>query len=618
MKKLKTVIGILKTTSKGFGFVICPHSEDIFIPKGALNSAVDGDLVEVELNPICSEKGPDGHIIAIKERGRKNLCGIIKGDNNSIFSPLVGPSVKISLKSKKKFSVGSILLMKVVNWKNKQGEIVTEPIENIGSILDPSVDTKFAIKDFQLKEEFSKSALKEAGQLKPDLTNRKDLTFLECITIDPDTAKDFDDALSLKKDEKGEFHLGVHIADVAHFVKPGSALDREALSRCNSTYFPNLCLPMLPPMLSNNLCSLKPKVTKLTISVLMTFDKEGNLKDYQIIRSYIKSRERLTYKEALAILEKGTKSPHSKMLLEMKELALLLKKKRFNRGSIDLTIPEIFIKVDKKGDSLGVETIEYDISHQLVEEFMLKANEIIAIHLSKTKKNPIYRVHEEPSHEDFADFYTLARSLGFKLPQHPTPKDLSNLFLEAKNSSFEKHLSITLVRSMKLALYSPNNIGHFGLALEYYCHFTSPIRRYTDLISQRLLFDEEPKETDLEDVASLSSEKERVSAQAENRVLLYKKLRLLKKYLKENPNRIYKATITRLKPFFIFFEISDLFVEGSLHISELKKDYFIFNEEKLSFKGKYTGQVYSFGSKLALKLKKVDLIFANVEWMFVK
>ncbi|MBI3237037.1 MAG: RNB domain-containing ribonuclease, partial [Chlamydiales bacterium] len=284
----------------------------------------------------------------------------------------------------------------------------------------------------------------------------------------------------------------VHIADVAHYVKPGSALDQEAIIRCNSTYFPGTCIPMLPEQLSNELCSLKPEVVRLTVSVLMDFDKEGTLIGHEVVRSCIYSAKRFTYFEAKDVLDKKVKSPYAKSLELMVELCQLLKKKRHERGSIDFALPETVILIDEKGEPTGVKKIEYDITHQLVEEFMLKANEMVAKELNLRKRPVLYRVHEEPSEENFTDFYQFARSLGFTLPAKPTPIDIQEMFDEAKKSPHSHQLSVAFIRSMRLAQYSPNNIGHFGLALEHYSHFTSPIRRYSDLVTQRLLFNEEP------------------------------------------------------------------------------------------------------------------------------
>lgn len=440
---------------------------------------------------------------------------------------------------------------------------------------------------------------------------------MECFTIDPDTAKDFDDALSLSKDRKGIYHLGVHIADAAHYVKTETALDKEALLRCNSTYFPGTCLPMLPEELSNELCSLKPDVDRLTISVMMDFDKKGTLIKHEIVRSFIHSKKRFTYGEAKEVLDGKKKSPHKKTLKLMVDLCHLLKAKRYERGSIDFSLSEMVIQVDDEGRPTGIKKVEYDITHQLVEEFMLKANEMVATELTMRGKSLLYRVHEAPSEENFKDFFAFAHVLGFKISPEPTIEELRDLFEKAKKTPFAAQLSIAFIRSMKLAQYSPENVGHYGLSLEYYCHFTSPIRRYSDLITQRLLFDEEQENINLERIAERCSEQERISFKAETSVKTLKKLRLLDDFFKNDPHREFTAIVTKIKPFGLHFELSDLMLEGFLHISELEDDYFNHDAKRNMLVGTRTGKVHCLGETLLVKLVSVDLILLESRWALV-
>jgi len=443
-----------------------------------------------------------------------------------------------------------------------------------------------------------------------DQKGREDLKGLECITIDPDTAKDFDDALSLTIDEKGNYHLGVHIADVSHYVQPESPIDVEAIERGNSTYFPGNCIPMLPKNLSNGLCSLKPKVVRLAASVLIDLDPNGNILDYKIVRSVIKSRKRFTYKEALEVLEGRKKSQHAPLIKNLERLAKLLKKKRRERGSIDFAVAEGYIHLDKKGNPTSIETIEYDITHQMVEDFMLIANELVARHLHEKLGRALYRVHEEPDIENFEDFFHLASMLGFNTPKKPEIKHLQQVFDQARDSSHLPILSVQFIRSLKLAAYSPNNVGHFGLALEHYCHFTSPIRRYSDLVIHRLLFVDD-YEVNLEKVAVICSDSERKSMRAENSVLLLKKLRLLKKEYNKDPDKKYIATITRVFPMRIVFEIDGFFVEGTCHVSKLA-DYFHYQNGSLI--GEKTNKELGFGDKIEVQCKGLDLIFNQSQW----
>lgn len=622
--------GILRTHPKGFGFVVpdkpAQYPGDIFVPKHLIDGAVDGDRVEVLINPDSNwEKGPEGKVVNILHRGRSHLAGTIRQANSQgqymAYAPILGVSKTIIVEpsSDIPLQVGDRIIMKVIQWGDEKESTLCECQHRLGHISDASSDVPAAVEEFDLRSGFPQDALDQAKAFgkkvsSKDLKNRTDLTALECFTIDPDTAKDFDDALNVSKDEKGHYHLGVHIADVAHYVKPDTPLDKEAIARSNSTYFPGTCIPMLPEALSNQLCSLRPDEIRLTASVLMEFDSTGSLLRHQICRAYINSKRRFSYFEAKDVLDGKMDSPHAPALRLMVELCEALKQKRRERGSIDFSLPETVVQVDKQGTPTGLKRIEYDITHQLVEEFMLKANEVVAKELTARGKPAIFRVHEEPNTENFEDFLSFARSLGFHVPAKPTPVDVQKVFYDAKETPFAHQLSVAFIRSMKLAQYSPHNEGHFGLALEYYCHFTSPIRRYSDLIIQRLLFNEEPKNLDLQRVSLRCSEQERVSFRAESSVKTLKKLRLLKALLKEDPKRSYPAVITRIKPFGLYFELIDLALEGFLHISELEDDYFYFDSKKNSLWGKTSGITHVLGKTIQVQVTRVDLILQETHF----
>ncbi len=619
-----TLQGILRVHHRGFGFVIPDHVQDsdrdIFIPKHACADAVDGDRVVVEIVPasLFSEKGPEGRVIRITQRGRSHVAGIVQEIGSAIahvYAPLLGASRPIIFKRQPKDTakVGDRVILRVITWGKNGSPTVGELCHFLGHISDPSIDVQAAAEEFDLHQSFSPEILREVRklgtQVKPsDCAGREDLRKLTTFTIDPKTARDYDDALSLHRDKKGHYHLGVHIADVAYYVKTGSYLDEEAKERCNSTYFPGSCIPMLPEELSNHLCSLKARVLRLTVSVLMEFDHEGTLVHSRISRSFIKSKKRYTYEEAKAIIDGKEKSPNSPTLALMVELCILLKKKRRARGSIDFSLSESVIEVDKKGNPLGMNIVEYDISHQLVEEFMLKANEIVATHFSKRGAPLLFRIHEQPDEENLQDFFQLARSLGYSLSTTPTSQDLQLLFEQAHNTPFAHQLAIGFIRSMKLAVYSAANVGHYGLGLENYCHFTSPIRRYSDLVTQRLLFDEESDSSDLEVIAKKCSDQERISFKAETSVKVLKKLRLLNRYFEEDRTRIYEATVTRIKPFGLSFELQSLMLEGFLHISQLGNDYFLYNESRGTLVGRHTGFTYAMGTTIFVRLLSIDFI----------
>ena len=625
--------GTIKIHPRGFGFVQSDtptlFPQDIFIPKHLTKNAVDGDSVEVLINhESFSEKGPEGKVIAILSRSRTHMAGIIKQiDRDGWFVmhvPLLGTQQKVVVEPTAEHSLklGDRIVMEVTDWGSKETETSCRFSHYLGNISDPSCDIYAAIEEFELHSDFPTHVIEEAQTFgkqvsRADIQQREDLRHLTTFTIDPDTAKDFDDALSLTKDENGIYHLAVHIADVSHYVKPGTALDNEASIRCNSTYFPGVCIPMLPGALSENLCSLKADVNRLTVSVLMRFDSQGTLIDHRITRSVIKSIKRFTYKEAKKVLDGEKKSPHLPTLNLMVELCRLLKRKRYERGSIEFSLPELVVIVDEKGAPYKTDYVTYDVTHQMVEEFMLKANEIVAWSLAERGKNLTYRIHDVPAEENLRDFALLAAAFGFRTPDIPSPQDLQKLFEEAGETPYGNHLASSYIRRMRLASYSPENIGHYGLSLTHYCHFTSPIRRYVDLVVHRILFEESDDFHYLQTVASRCSEQERLSAKAENSVVLLKKLRLLNRMHTEDPYREYTAIITKVKNFGIYFEIIDLLLEGFVHISELEEDYFVYEEPKMRLRGTRHGSFYAPSDKVTVMLKEVDFILQETKWYVV-
>jgi ribonuclease R len=606
------ISGTIRIHPRGFGFLIpddrARFPEDIFVPRRATRGAVDGDSVEVALNVhAVSEKGPEGSVTKILKRGRSHLAGIItyvsKKEQLYAYVPLLGEeqTMQILPSKERALKVGDRIIIQVVDWGGRQREALGKMSAYIGHISDPSCDVAAAIEEYELKEAFSQEVLQEAKGFPPSVTlteckNREDFRSLNCITIDPETAKDFDDAISLTRDQEGDFHLGVHIADVSHYVKPGSALDVEAAGRCNSVYFPGTVLPMLPHELSSHLCSLKPNVNRLAISVLMTLDPEGSLKKYHICRSLIRSKKRFTYQEAKEALDGKRKSKFILDLKLMVELCHLLKKKRCERGSIEFALPDIALETTEVGEVKKIEFVEYDITHQLVEEFMLLANEAVATHLSKEEKPLTYRIHEEPNPENIRDFALTASAIGFPLPPTPTIEEIQQLFDKARQTPFGQFLATAFIRSMKLASYSTQNVGHYGLGLEHYTHFTSPIRRYIDLMVHRVLFDENEEGIDLEEIALRCSEKERLSAKAETSVLLLKKLRYLESERKKGRDT-YEAVIVSIKPYGFFFELKELLYEGFLP---------------------FIGKQFALGSKIVVKLEDVNLVTRQTEWSPLK
>lgn len=631
---LDTVAGILRVHPRGFGFLqpedATAHPQDIFIPRNLTQNAVDGDRVEILINQEgFSEKGPEGRVVAILERNRTHIAGTIRSINPNgepiAHVPLLGISQQVVIEPSRDFSlgVGDRIVMEVLEWGNASQPTTARVSHVIGHITDPKCDVPAATEEFDLRSEFPAAAVAEAESYgtrvsTAALSNREDLRSLTCVTIDPDTAKDYDDAISLSKDAKGNYHLGVHIADVSFYVQPGTALDQEAALRCNSTYFPGVCLPMLPPGLSENLCSLKPHVNRLAASVLVTLAPDGSVSDYRITRSVIKSSKRFTYSQAKEVLDGKHNSPFAPMLHLMVELCERLKRKRYERGSIEFSLPDLVVVINPEtGMPEKTSVVEYDITHQMVEEFMLKANEIVALHLSEKGEGLTYRVHEEPAEDSIREFAQLAAAFGFRLSDKPTPEELQKLFQEAVHTPYGAYLATSFIRSMRLAIYSAENIGHYGLRLSHYCHFTSPIRRYIDLVIHRILFGDSHAREQLMAIAKHCSEQERLSAKAEGNVVLLKKLRLIQQLHKKDPYREYAAIITRVKPFGFFFEVLEFMLEGFVHVSQLGSDFFVYEESRRRLCGRRTGHLYSSADRITVMLKGVDLILLESSWEFI-
>jgi ribonuclease R len=623
--KKKSVQGIIRMHPRGFGFVSAEDSKtldkDIFIPRAVTMGSVDGDLVEVEVLSRVSSKGPEGEVISILSRGRKTLGGTIvedKGEGEYLaYVPILGPEKEVIVTGKN-LKIGDRYLLEVISWEEEKRPTYCKPKQLIGNIDDATVDVQAAVKEFELRDTFTAGAVNEAKKYGTKVgkgDERADFRDEETFTIDPIDAKDYDDALSLSTKPNGEMTLLVHIADVSHYVKTGSNLDKESFARCNSTYFPGKCIPMLPEELSNELCSLKANVDRFAITVEMHFNKNGDLLDYGIDRSIIHSETRFSYEEAKEVLDGKKESPHKATLDNMVELCLMLKSKRSARGSVDLALPEVRLKIGKDGIPTGYEIVDYDITHQLVEEFMLKANEVVAHQLIEMGCGAVFRVHEEPASKDLEEFYKVARRLGFQLKSNPETDDICALFKEAKTSPHLLQLSIAFIRSMKLAIYSEQNVGHYGLGLEHYCHFTSPIRRYSDLIVHRLLFEEETDE--LSAVASRCSEKERMSWRAEQSVRTLKKLRYLETIFEKEPNKVYEMKVSKVKPFGISFVWAPIGVEGFIHISDLGKDYYEYNPTSDTLTGKRSGHTIRPGTEIKAMVEEINLIYLESTWRIV-
>lgn len=625
MKSKEPLIGIFKSHKMGFGFVkptLKTFKSEVFIPKTATLSAVEGDLVKIEVTGKDS-KGFEGKVLEIVERKITRLAGTVvstQAKKAYLSCPLMGPSkeVEILIPKNTQFREGDRLEIELLTKKSKC-KLIGKFIRYIGQIQDPSCDIEAATLEFALRKDFPQTVLSEVEALPKfiepnDHPNREDLRDLTTFTIDPETAKDFDDAISLTKNSHGQYVLGVHIADVSYFVKEGSALDQEAFLRCNSTYFPNLCLSMLPKKLADDLCSLKPNVPRLAVSTFMTLDHDGKVLHYDIKRSIIQSKERFSYEQVKEILDQRKKHKLYPHLKELEKVAFILKKARKKRGCVDLALADSKIILDKKGNPQKIVVVEYDITHQMIEEFMLKNNEVIAKHLSEKSISIPFRVHESPKSDNLKNFIQIAETMGFKLSPNPTQAELQKIFEEVKGTHLEHQLSVHFIKCMKLAFYSPDNIGHYGLQLEYYSHFTSPIRRYVDLVIHRRVFGQS-KEANISEIADRCSDQERLSAKAETSV---RDLKMLRYFYAQGKGKTYSGIITKIKPFGVFFEIPELLYEGFIHVSHLGDDYYIYDEKNHRFKGEHKKKSFTIGKKISARIKFIDFINQEIEWISKK
>jgi ribonuclease R len=450
------------------------------------------------------------------------------------------------------------------------------------------------------------------------IARREDLRNQFIVTIDPDDARDFDDAINVEKLPNGGWQLGVHIADVAAYVEPGSALDREARRRGNSVYLPDRVIAMLPERLSNGVCSLKPEVDRLTHSVFIQFDKRGVAKSARFARSVIRSANRLTYKEAYAILTSPSRDQLSERLHLAWELAALLRRKRFEHGALDLDFPEVKVWVDTCGKPIRLERVENDESHQLIEEFMLTANETIARELKKRAIPTIYRVHENPDPEKLAEYREFALSFGYKVGDLTHRAELQRFLAEIRGKPEEQALKVGLLKSLKRARYDPQPLGHYGLAKMNYLHFTSPIRRYADLVVHRALGrDGPPYHPNVAEIASIAehiSATERNAADAEIDATQMKKLEFFQQQLAGRKPQIFSATVVDIRNYGLMVELPDALVTGLIHVSSLPGDFYLFEPTRRQLIGRRSRKRFKVGDDLSVFVARVDLFKRQVDF----
>ena len=630
-------LGTMIANKKGYGFVDIEGDADVFIPPTNMNGAIHGDKVIVE---ITSPKGIDleGRILKIVDRKFRQMVGEIYYKKNIPYLKLDDDRVKLNVEIDKKKTLGAMeghkVLVKITN-KLKDNNYKGEVIKILGHKNDPGVDILSITNEMGIPDTFSENVMKELEDipdevLEKDLINRTDLRDEVIFTIDGDDTKDIDDAISIEK-INDHYKLGVHIADVSYYVRPNTALDSEAFDRGTSVYLADRVIPMLPHKLSNGICSLNPNVDRLTLSCIMEIDQNGNVVNYDILKTIIKSKIQMTYKKVNQILEddvipEGYEEYVDKLKM-MAELAQILRKNKENRGYIDFDIDESKIIVDDKGKAIDVTLRNRGTGEKLIEDFMIAANETVATHIYYMELPFIYRIHGEPNEEKINNFMRFLNILGYKVKEDIkklTPKTMQNILAQLKDKKEFHLLSALLLRSMQKAIYDTNNIGHFGIASKCYTHFTSPIRRYPDTTVHRLLhtylFDNNINretisyyERELPFVAEHTSNMERRSIECERAVDDMKKA----EYMMDHIGEEFDGIISSVMNFGMFVELPNL-IEGLVRLDSLKGDYYTYDETTFTIRGNKDKRGYRLGDNVRVKVVAADKEKRTIDFEVVK
>lgn len=631
--------GTFISNARGFGFVeIEGREQDLFIPEGEVNGAFHKDKVQVELLKTQHGKRQEAKVTAILSHELVRIVGTY--DNAGNFGFVIPDNEKVSsdIFVPKERSKGAVTGHKVVVELTDYGDAKHKPegkvVEILGHVNDPGVDILSIVKGFGLPEEFPERVLNQAQRAAKDVSEkdregRKDLRALQMVTIDGEDAKDLDDAVSLYK-EGDKYFLGVHIADVTNYVQENSALDHEARERGTSIYLVDRVIPMLPHVLSNGICSLNMKEDRLALSCLMTLDAKGNVIDHEIVETVINVDQRMSYTDVNKVLENDKETVDRfkelvPMFLLMKELADIVREKRKKRGSIDFDFPESKIILDKAGVPLSISPYERNAATKIIEDFMLLANETVAQHFYWMEVPFVYRTHDYPDPEKILKLGTLINNFGYHIKvksgdNEIHPKEIQKLLGKIEGTAEEALISRLTLRSMKKAQYTTECTGHFGLACQYYCHFTSPIRRYPDLQIHRIIKEQlrgklnesriDHYEGILKQVAKHSSEMERRADEAERETEKLKKVQ----YMEQKIGQVFEGVISGITTWGIYVELPDT-VEGMIHVSRLAGDYYYCNEETYEMLGRDTGRCYKLGQKIKIMVDGVDYLQKSIDFV---
>lgn len=631
--------GILRMNKKGFGFVeVSGEEEDIFIAPDNINKALNNDTVIVEILNKNSGEKREGRIVKTLERDLSTIVGEIyfKKDKGYIIPDDKKLDIQLEIDRDKSHGAvdGHKVVVKILRniTKNRyKGEVV----RIIGHKNDPGVDILSIVCKYEINDTFPEEVIEELDSIpeevrEQDKKGRKDLTDVTIFTIDGDDTKDIDDAISVEKLKNGNYKLGVHIADVSYYVKEGSPLDKEAMDRGTSVYLVDRVIPMLPHKLSNGICSLNPGVERLAISCVMEIDNNSKTVDYEIFPSIIKSRLQMTYKKVNQVIEKNEipegYEPFVNDLKLMDELSQIIRKAKINRGYIDFDVDEAKIIVDENCHPTDIVLRNRGRGENLIEDFMIQANECVATHIFYMDLPFIYRVHEYPKEEKIRDFISFVQSLGYTVKFNTkdiSPKAIQNLINQLKDKKEFKVLSSLLLRNMQKAIYLPQNLGHYGLASKCYTHFTSPIRRYPDTTVHRLLrtylFNDDMSNQTINKwqeklvyIAENSSFKERESVECEREVEDMK----MAEYMEDHIGEEYKGIISGVTNFGMFIQLDNL-VEGLIHVNDMK-DYFSFDEATQSLIGERTKEKFTLGDEVLIKVKAASKEAKTIDFELVK
>lgn len=641
-EQLGLTVGRLQGNAKGFGFLIPDDNtlEDIYITVDNMNGAMHNDRIIVRMlkKDINDKRSREGEVFSILSHTTKKVVGTFEESRNFGFvTPDDGrifQDIFIPQKECNGAKTGFKVVAEIVKWpearRNPEGKI----IEILGHKDDVGTDIVSIIRQYDLPEEFSEEVLQAAHKVPESLSEeevkgREDLRDKRIVTIDGDDAKDLDDAVSIEILPNGNFFLGVHIADVSYYVKEGSVLDQEALKRGTSVYLVDRVVPMLPKELSNGICSLNPKVDRLTLSMLMEIDANGKVVSHRFSETIIKTSERMTYENVTKILEGSDPEITQRYayLVEdfkaMERLCHILQDRRAERGSIDFDLDEAKILLDIKGKPIDIFRYERGISNRVIEEFMLVCNETVAEHMFWTKTPFVYRVHEEPDTEKLLDFNNFIHNFGYQLKGvsgKVHPKTLQTLLIQIQGTREETIISRLMLRSLQKARYSHRNLGHFGLAAEYYCHFTSPIRRYPDLIIHRIIREFlqnkitgkrlEKLEKNIPGIADQCSLRERTAMEAERATDDLKKT----EFMRDKVGNEYDGIISGVTSFGFYVELDNT-VEGLVRVNTLDDDYYVFDDKHYCMIGEHTRKVYRLGDTVRIKVTNADIVSRKIDFV---